>query len=172
MLMKWFLPDEHVNNVYDISPAALKKRGVRGVITDLDNTLVEWDRDDATPELLEWFQSMQANHILVTIISNNSKARVTSFSEPVGVPFIYKARKPMGRAFKRAIKDMGLKKEEVVVVGDQLLTDVFGGNRAGLKTILVVPVSKSDGLITRVNRQIERRLLTFMKKKGLVKWED
>ena len=67
---------------------------------------------------------------------------------------------------------MQLQPDEVVVIGDQLLTDVLGGNRVGLHTILVVPVAQTDGLVTRFNRKIERRIMRNMKKKGLINWEE
>ncbi|MBD7964418.1 MULTISPECIES: YqeG family HAD IIIA-type phosphatase [Fictibacillus] len=171
-MLKHFLPDQHVQNIVDITPEMLVERGVKGIITDLDNTLVEWDRPEATPELIEWFTSIKEKGILITIVSNNTQHRVKSFSDPVGIPFIYSARKPMTKAFKRALKDMKLKNEQVVVIGDQLLTDVLGGNRLGLHTILVVPVASSDGFWTRFNRKIERIILSWMKRKGMLHWEE
>jgi HAD superfamily phosphatase (TIGR01668 family) len=171
-MLKHFLPDQHVQNILDITPEMLVKRGVKGIITDLDNTLVEWDRPEATPELIKWFTSIKEKGILITIVSNNTQHRVRSFSDPVGIPFIYSARKPMTRAFKRALKDMKMKNEEVVVIGDQLLTDVLGGNRLGLHTILVVPVASSDGFWTRFNRKLERIILSWMKRKGMIHWEE
>ncbi|WP_416729035.1 YqeG family HAD IIIA-type phosphatase [Fictibacillus sp. JL2B1089] len=171
-MLKHFLPAQHVQNILDITPEMLVERGVKGIITDLDNTLVEWDRPEATPELIEWFTSIKEKGILITIVSNNTQHRVKSFSDPVGIPFIYSARKPMTKAFKRALKDMKLKNEQVVVIGDQLLTDVLGGNRLGLHTILVVPVASSDGFWTRFNRKIERIILSWMKRKGMLHWEE
>ncbi|MDN4525469.1 YqeG family HAD IIIA-type phosphatase [Fictibacillus fluitans] len=171
-MLKNFLPDEHVQSIFDITPEMLLKRNVKGIITDLDNTLVEWDRPDATPELIKWFSSFKEKGILITIVSNNTQQRVSSFSDPVQIPFIYSARKPMTRAFKRAIRDMNLKRDEIVVIGDQLLTDVLGGNRLKLHTIMVVPVASTDGLWTRVNRKIERMILSWMKRKGMLNWEE
>lgn len=171
-MLKKFLPNEHVNSIFDIRPNQLKKLGIKGVITDLDNTLVEWDRPDATPELLKWVQLMKDNGILITIVSNNNKERVSSFSGPVEVPFIYHARKPMTKAFRQAMKDMKLKKDEIVIVGDQIFTDVLGGNRLGVHTILVVPIARNDGWITKLNRQMEHFLLAWMKRKGMIYWED
>lgn len=171
-MLKHFLPDQHVQNILDITPEMLVERGVKGIITDLDNTLVEWDRPEATPELIKWFTSIKEKGILITIVSNNTQHRVKSFSDPVGIPFIYSARKPMTKAFKRALHDMKLKNEQVVVIGDQLLTDVLGGNRLGLHTILVVPVASSDGFWTRFNRKIERIILSWMKRKGMIHWEE
>lgn len=171
-MLKYFLPDEHVKSILDISPEHLKAKGIKGIITDLDNTLVEWDRPNATPQLIQWFENMREQQIFVTIVSNNHENRVKSFSDPLGIPFIHEARKPLGRAFRKAILQMKLKKEETVVIGDQLLTDVLGGNRNGFHTILVVPVAQTDGFATRVNRLIERRILNWFRKKGMIQWED
>ncbi len=171
-MLKHFLPDQHVKSIFEITPESLKDKGVKGIITDLDNTLVEWDRPQATPKLIEWFDDMRRNEILVTIVSNNNEKRVKSFSDPLQIPFIFQARKPMTRAFNRALKQMGIPKEETVVIGDQLLTDVLGGNRSGFHTILVVPVAQTDGFFTRFNRMIERRILNWFRKQGKLKWED
>lgn len=171
-MLKHFLPDEHVKSVLDITPDDLKNKGMKGIITDLDNTLVEWNRPQATPQLIRWFENMRKNHIHVTIVSNNKERRVKSFSDPLQIPFIFRAKKPLGRAFLQAAERMGIKKEEAVVIGDQLLTDVFGGNRSGFHTILVVPVAQNDGIATKLNRLVERRLLNWFRKKGLIQWED
>ncbi|MDF0728567.1 YqeG family HAD IIIA-type phosphatase [Cytobacillus sp. S13-E01] len=171
-MLKHFLPDEHVKSIFDISPKKLAARGIKGIITDLDNTLVEWDRKSATPQLIEWFRLMKNEGIMVTIVSNNIEQRVKAFSDPLEIPFIFEARKPMVKAFRKAVMEMNLKSEEIVVIGDQLLTDVLGGNRSGLHTILVVPVAQTDGFFTRINRRIERRLLTWMKRKGMLYWEE
>ncbi|WP_042354983.1 YqeG family HAD IIIA-type phosphatase [Bacillus rubiinfantis] len=171
-MLKQFLPKEHFKSVLDISPQALKARGIKGIITDLDNTLVEWDRPSATPQLVKWFEEIKRNNILVTIVSNNNEERVKAFADPLGIPFIYQARKPLVRAFKQALLQMGIKKEEAVVIGDQLLTDVLGGNRSGFHTILVVPVAQTDGLATKFNRFVERRIMNWFRKKGMLQWED
>ncbi|WP_042345761.1 YqeG family HAD IIIA-type phosphatase [Bacillus massiliigorillae] len=171
-MLKLFLPNEHVKSIFEITPQSLVDKGIKGIITDLDNTLVEWDRPNATPKLIEWFKRMEESGIKVTIVSNNDEKRVGAFSEPLQIPFIHRARKPLVRAFNKAILDMGIKKEESVVIGDQLLTDVLGGNRGGFHTILVVPVAQSDGLATKFNRMVERRILTIFKKQGLLQWED
>jgi len=171
-VLKHFLPDEHVKSILDINPQQLKEKGIKGIITDLDNTLVEWDRPSATPQLIKWFDDMKKHDIRVTIVSNNNEDRVKAFSDPLKIPFIFRARKPMVPAFNRALSQMGIKKEEAVVIGDQLLTDVLGGNRSGFYTILVVPVAQTDGFFTRFNRFAERRILNWFRKKGMIQWED
>ncbi|MDQ0216719.1 HAD superfamily phosphatase (TIGR01668 family) [Oikeobacillus pervagus] len=170
--MKKFLPNEHVKSILDIQPEVLIKKGIKAIITDLDNTLVEWDRADATPALIEWFEYMAKHGILITIVSNNNEGRVSSFSKPLNLPYIFRARKPLGKAFRKAVRDMGIKKEEAVVIGDQLLTDILGGNRSGFYTILVTPVAQTDGFWTRINRKVERGILNFFKRRGMIQWED
>ncbi|AXF54654.1 YqeG family HAD IIIA-type phosphatase [Salicibibacter kimchii] len=161
-MLSSMMPDQYAENIYEIDRKALRKKGIKGVITDLDNTLVAWDRTDATPELLEWLDDLHDEGFKITIVSNNKKKRVRTFSEPTGVSFIHSAKKPLKRAFRRATKEMGLKKEEVAVIGDQILTDVLGGNRAGYYTILVVPVSETDGWATKANRKIEQFVMRKM----------
>jgi uncharacterized protein len=171
-LYKRFLPDEFVKDVFHIKPEKLAEKGIKGIITDLDNTLVEWDRPDATPEIIEWLKGMQGAGIQVTIVSNNNEGRVKVFSDPLGIPFVCDARKPLLKSFVKARKLMGIEKEETVVIGDQLLTDILGGNRKGLHTILVVPVATSDAFFTKFNRMIERRIMAGLKRRGLITWEE
>lgn len=167
-----FIPSQYVRSVFDITPESLLDKGIRGIITDLDNTLVEWDRPEATPMLIDWLKNMKDSGIQVVIVSNNNELRVKSFSDPLGIPFIYQARKPMGKAFRKALKIMSVKRENVVVIGDQMLTDIFGGNRNKLHTILVLPVAQSDGFFTRFNRMVERRIMKRLKDKGYMTWEE
>lgn len=167
-----FVPSQYVKTVFDITPEMLLKKDIRGIITDLDNTLVEWDRPEATPMLIDWLRSMKEAGIQVVIVSNNNELRVKSFADPLGIPFIYQARKPMGRAFRKALKLMDVSRDRVVVIGDQMLTDIFGGNLNKLHTILVLPVAKSDGFFTRFNRLVERRIMKRLKDKGQIMWEE
>ncbi|WP_318615116.1 YqeG family HAD IIIA-type phosphatase [Sporosarcina sp. YIM B06819] len=171
-MYNYFLPDEYVKNVFHIQPEKLMERGVKGIITDLDNTLVEWDRPDATAEIIEWLKSMKDVGIQVMIVSNNNINRVKAFCEPHGIPFICDARKPLRKSFKKALITMAIEKEQAVFIGDQMMTDILGGNRAGLHTILVVPVASSDGFFTKFNRMMERRIMANLKRKGMLKWEE
>ncbi|MFJ8512671.1 YqeG family HAD IIIA-type phosphatase [Lysinibacillus xylanilyticus] len=171
-MYNFLLPDEFVTSIYEITPEKLQDLGIKGIITDLDNTLVEWDRADATEELVIWLRIMKESGIRVIIASNNKEARVKQFAEPLGIPYIHKARKPLRNAFYSAIVQLGLRPKEVVMVGDQLLTDVMGANRLGLHTVLVKPVAQSDGLVTKFNRFIERRVFNNLKRKGISTWEE
>lgn len=171
-MLKKFLPKGFVENIFHIQPSHLNDRGIKGIIIDLDNTLVAWDCLDATAEIIDWLAAIQQAGVRVVIVSNNNEARVQRFAEPLQIPFIAKANKPLGGAFKRALKQLGTKKAETVVVGDQLLTDIFGGNRQKIHTILVNPVATSDAKITTFNRNLESFIKERLRKRGLVYWEE
>ncbi len=171
-MLKRFLPKDYKRSIFEITPEYLQERNIKGIITDLDNTLVEWYRPEATPEIIEWYKRMQKNGISVMIVSNNKKKRVSGFAKPHGIPYLYDAQKPRSKSFKKALDLMGLDIDETVVIGDQLLTDIWGGNRQGFHTILVAPVAKTDAIWTKLNRRIERWILRWFEKKGLLEWEE
>lgn len=164
--MRLFLPKRHVKSIFEIEPAHLISEGKKGIVVDLDNTLVPWNVAHATDEVIEWIEKMQRADLKVTIFSNNNKERVSAFADPIGVPYIYKARKPLGRSFKKAARQMGIKQSELAVIGDQLLTDILGGNMSGAYPILVVPIVQSDAPITKFNRRIERIILNYFYRRG------
>jgi uncharacterized protein len=172
-LFRKLIPRLSVRSIYEIDLQALWQTGIRGIITDLDNTLVGAKHPSATPELSNWLLQVSAMGFKVVIVSNNSKLRVSRFSDPLSIPYIFSARKPGHAPFRRALGMMDLNPEQAVVVGDQMLTDVLGGNRLGLHTILVVPISlKDEGFFTRINRRIEKVAIAWMRRKGLMKWEE
>ena len=171
MLSK-FLPNQFVKSVFEIQPEELKDKGIKAIITDLDNTLVEWDRTHPTEQVKQWVKTMQDANIQITVVSNNNESRCQIFTQSLGIDFIPAARKPLAKAFVEATRRMGVEKDEVVVMGDQVMTDVLGGNRAGYHTILVIPVAQTDGFWTKFNRKVERIILNKFRKQGLLKWED
>lgn len=166
------MPKEFVRSVFDLTPEKLQSLGIKGIITDLDNTLVEWDRALATAELEIWLQTMQDAGIQIIIASNNGEDRVKKFADPVGLPYLYRAKKPLLGAFKEALIQLDLNPNEVMMLGDQMLTDMMGANRMKLHTILVKPVANSDGLVTKFNRAIERKVYKHLAKKGIPTWEE
>jgi len=171
-LLRLFLPTKHVDSFLDITPEILKDLGKKGVIIDLDNTLIAWNQAHATEEVIQWLSSMKENNIKVIVFSNNNEDRVTLFANPLDIPYVFFAKKPLKRGFKKAIKLLGLDKSEIVVIGDQLLTDILGGNRSGLDTILVVPLVQSDAKITKFNRNMERMILNHFYRKGKLTRRD
>lgn len=157
--MQRFRPAEYVRTIYDIDLHMLRQRGVRGIICDLDNTLVAWDESSTGPELRHWIAEAKQAGLGVCIVSNNGKNRVGEFARSLGLPFVANAAKPRRRAFRRAMELLGTSPAETAVVGDQVFTDVFGGNRQGLHTILVVPISRQEFIGTRLVRLLEQFVL-------------
>ncbi|MNO14537.1 UMP phosphatase [compost metagenome] len=168
-----FLPKLRVDSVFDIDLDDLYAKGYRGIITDLDNTLVGAKAPLATPELILWFEKVKKAGFKLVIVSNNNLDRVSVFAAPLNIEFVHKARKPSGSAFQRAMKMMDLGPQETIVLGDQMMTDVLGGNRQGLYTVLVLPIAVADeGFGTRINRRLERIVKRRLGKSGLWLEED
>ncbi|MGI5875375.1 MAG: YqeG family HAD IIIA-type phosphatase [Dethiobacteria bacterium] len=166
---KLLCPWMYVSNVHKIELDELQKKGIRGIIIDLDNTLVPWNGNEVFPEVLEWMIGVKERGFKICIVSNNDFDRGNELAEYFDVPAIWKAVKPRRRAFRQAIKIMGLKASEVAVVGDQVFTDILGGNRLGLYTILVLPMNKREFFGTRCVRQVEKIILFALRRKGLIK---
>ena len=171
MLTK-FKPNFYKPSIFEITPEFLQLHGIKGIITDLDNTLVEWDRVQATENVVEWFENMKEHGIQIAIVSNNNEERVRAFANPHGILFFHRAKKPSTIQFEKATESFRLKRGEVCVIGDQLLTDIFGGNRFGAHTILVQPVASTDGFWTKFNRKIEKMIFYFLRKQGNLTWEE
>ena len=165
-MIKILQPKLFVQSVYDIDLARLAARGMRGLILDLDNTLVGWNQPEASQELVEWLGRVKARQLKTCIVSNNLGDRVERFSRRVGVMAIAKAAKPRRRAFREAMRKMGTHQQQTAVVGDQVFTDIFGGNRLGLFTILVKPLNERELWTTQLVRHIERAVVSRQESAG------
>ena len=149
-----------MKSVVGITTRFLAANGIKGLVVDVDNTLAK--HDCPTPEqfAVQWIDAMKQAGIKVVIISNNAKERVQPFSDALGVPFVYDAKKPLNKGYKQALKMMGLTKREVAMVGDQIFTDMLGGNLAGLTTILVNPIdTDTDIAQIRFKRTLENLIV-------------
>lgn len=154
-----YRPDFCVPAVYDLKPESLREQGIRAVLVDLDNTLIAWDNPDGTPELRDWLDAMTEADMPVVVVSNNKHSRVERAVAPFHVDFVSRAMKPFTRGIDQAIDRYGFDRKEVVMVGDQLMTDIRAAHRAGIRSILVKPLVASDAWVTKFNRWRERRIL-------------
>ncbi len=152
-------PRAEVETVYDIDLRALAARGIRGLILDLDNTIVPWGTWQAAPELFSWIAAVKIAGLALCIVSNNAGARVRHLASALGVPAVTTAFKPSPGAFVRALGLMGTTRATTALVGDQVLTDILGGNMLGLHTILVRPQSHREFPLTRLVRLAEHLFL-------------
>lgn len=159
MLVDFLRPKQIYKSIFDIPLEQLYSDGIRGVIIDLDNTLTEWNSSELSRQTLEWLRRAERIGLRLCFVSNNSDERVRRIAETVDVPFVARARKPRRRSFLRAMELMQTGKEETAVIGDQIFTDMLGGNRLGLLTILVTPISRREFIGTRFMRLLERLVL-------------
>ncbi|QOD86468.1 YqeG family HAD IIIA-type phosphatase [Weissella viridescens] len=160
-----FTPTWMLDAIYHLTPEQLNAQGIKAVLTDLDNTLIAWNNPDGTPELHDWLDEMRAAGITVMIVSNNSADRVERVAKPLDLPFVSRALKPNTKGLKEAQHALDLEPNELVMVGDQLLTDVWASNRAGIRSILVKPLIETDQWNTKINRFFEKGLKKRVMKK-------
>ena len=163
-MLKTFYPYQWVDSTYDIPWDEWYAKGIRGVIFDVDNTLVPHDApaDERAMALFAKFREMGMQTCLV---SNNKEPRVKSFSEQVGGShYVYKAGKPSKKGYLAAMKKMGTKKKTTLFVGDQLFTDVWGANRTGIRSILVKPINPKEEIQIVLKRYPEKLVLFFYKR--------
>ena len=163
-MIKKLYPTEYIASVYDLKLDELKAQGMKGIIFDIDNTLVPYDEIEPNDKVIALFESIRAAGFKITLVSNNTEDRVVKFNEKLKVFALHKAQKPLTKNLKKALTLMQCKREEAVIVGDQVFTDVYGGNKAGIKTILVHAVSDKDEWKTKVKRGIERKIIKSYQK--------
>lgn len=166
MFLERFVPKQVVSSVHEIDPAWLREKQLSGIITDLDNTLIAAKETEIDSKLAQWLENMKRSGIPIVILSNNKKSRVAAFADAHGIPYIPRAYKPARKSFAMAIQQLEMEPEQVLMLGDQLLTDVLGGNRMGLYTVLVQPISPIEGVGTRINRVLERMIMYLLKRRG------
>lgn len=158
-MKKLLMPDLYYESVFFIDNKELKRRGIEGIIIDIDNTLVPWDVKEANAKVINFIDDILQQGFKVCIISNNTKKRVDKFNEMLRLPSIHRAGKPKLTPYLKAMKLLNTNKQNTAVIGDQLFTDVLGGNRLGLFTILVAPMSSKEFIWTRFVRKLERIVL-------------
>ncbi|MBA1336985.1 MAG: hypothetical protein HPY66_3421 [Firmicutes bacterium] len=165
-MLERLAPDEYVKSIFDIDLDVLKEKGIRGLIIDVDNTLVSWETKTADRRILDWFFVLETKGFRACILSNNTKDRVVKFTEQIRIPAVYRAAKPRKKAFLKAMRAMGTGDKETAVIGDQIFTDVYGGKRLKLYTILVMPVAEREFFTTRFARKVERKIIKNLVKRG------
>ena len=167
-MLHQFCPTLRARDVAEITPAFLEERGIRALVLDLDNTLVPWHGREVAPSVSQWIESMHAAGISLCIVSNTHRpGRLKELAATLGVQYVPSGGKPRRRGFHRAMEAMGVTADATAVVGDQVLTDIWGGNRCGLLTILVDPLSPVEFVGTRVvSRRVERLLLRLLASQG------
>lgn len=162
-MFKKFFPDTVICSTYDIDFEKLYQEGIRGLLFDIDNTLVPHGApaDDRAEAL---FTKLRAIGFKCCLISNNKEERVLMFNKNIRADYIYDAHKPSKTGYERAMKLMGTNRSNTVFIGDQLFTDVYGAKRAGIRNILVRPIHPKEEIQIVFKRKLEKIVLYFYKK--------
>ena len=163
--MSLFVPDFVFDDFYSITPEFLKENGIFAIVSDIDNTLVTYDDEKPTLRVLSWLESLKSADIKISFVSNNSHERVRIFNESLGFFAVGKSGKPFKKNVLYAIEYMNVPKENVCMLGDQIFTDVFAGQNAGIKTIFVPPIKDRTDILTRSKRILEIPFLKKFRKK-------
>lgn len=163
MFLQAFYPKEYVDSAYEIPYESFYKKGIRGVIFDVDNTLVPHGAP-ADDRAVKLFEQLRTLGFSTCLMSNNKEPRVASFAARVESRYIFKAGKPASGGYRKAMELMGTTETTTLFVGDQLFTDVYGANRTGIYGILVKPIHPKEEIQIVLKRYLERIVLYFYKK--------
>ena len=169
-MIKKLIPTYYYNSIYDIDFNQLYESGKRLILTDLDNTLISYKESMPKDDLKSLINNLKNIGFEIIIVSNSNKGiRAKKFAEILDIKYTKLSLKPLKRGINKAIKKLASKKylkSEIILFGDQLMTDIFGANRAKIDSILVKPIDKlTDILPTRINRKLEIHFLKKIKKK-------
>jgi hypothetical protein len=166
-----FCPTWTASSVTEIDPGFFARHGIRAVILDLDNTLVPWRSDTITSEVSAWVRRMREAGLRLCILSNTHRpGRLSRLAEALEIPYVPRSSKPRRAGFHRAMAILEAGPTETAVIGDQVLTDIWGGNRCRLMTVLVDRLSNHEFVGTRwINRRIESLVLSRLRRRGLLR---
>ena len=159
-----FFPDEYVASTYVIQFEKLYEEGYRGLVFDIDNTLVPHGAP-ADARAIKLFERLKEIGFHCCLISNNQEARVKMFNKDVNVDYVYNAHKPSTKNYKKAMEIMETDLSNTIFIGDQLFTDVYGAKRTGMRNILVKPINPKEEIQIVLKRYLEKIVLYFYKRK-------
>lgn len=162
-MLKKCIPNLKISDVYALDFVKLKEQGIRGIIFDVDNTLESHTIKEPSEKAVGLIREAQNQGFGVCIVSNGSSDRVKKFNKKINVEAIPNAYKPLKRGYQKALDALGTKASETAFVGDQVFTDIYGGNRMGLYTILVDPIEQIENNFFYVKRYFERFILNKIK---------
>ncbi|MCJ7856488.1 YqeG family HAD IIIA-type phosphatase [Lachnospiraceae bacterium NSJ-143] len=164
-MLERFFPDLYVKSIFDIPTEELKKRGIKALVFDIDNTVAPFDVAEPDDRTAGLFKSFASEGFSLCLLSNNNKERVELFNRKLGAIAVFKAGKPGIKKLNEAMKNMGSDKSSTAVIGDQVFTDMYCAHRAGVLAIYTEPICSRDQLITKVKRGAERFVLNIYKRR-------
>jgi HAD superfamily phosphatase (TIGR01668 family) len=164
--MSFCKPDSYLHSLAQVSVDGLVATGVRAVLLDVDNTIVARGSAEVSPPALSWINAAVEAGLRVCLVSNNWHSTVLGHARALGLPIVYRAVKPLPFAFLAALRKLGARRRSSVVIGDQLVTDIFGAHLLGMRGILVLPLVERDLWHTLALRRVERLFLGGLRPEG------
>jgi uncharacterized protein len=166
-MLKKLYPNIYVNSIYEIDYLKLQKKGIKNLIFDIDNTLAPFDIKEPDEALITHIKDLKFKGFNICLVSNNNKTRVEGFNQKLQLHAVHKAGKPKKSGLDRAVNYLGVNHEYIALIGDQIFTDVYGGNRLGIYTILVKPIEKRDEFTVKLKRGVESLVIKkYLKSKN------
>ncbi len=161
-----FWPDAVFHRITSVTPQYLQQHNIRAIVLDIDNTLTAHDSQHLSPAVEQWLVQRKAEGIRFAVSSNNGEERVAPFAEKIGVQWVSKAKKPARSGFKRAQALLGVPKEQMALIGDQLFTDVLGARLYGIHAIRVEPMAPDIKWFILFKRKLEKPFIHSYQKHG------
>lgn len=168
-------PDVYIDNITTLSLDYLKRNNIKGIIVDMDNTLLNHKTQMKLKGLEEWVDKMKKNGIKIVIVTNSIKRNnVIRTSKYYDIPYIYAALKPFAFGINKGKRMLDLKNEEIAVVGDQIFTDILGANRKNMHSVLVLPIKrKKESFVTKILRKFENKIIqNYLKEHKMITKEN
>lgn len=164
--MRILSPYLMLDKLTEVTPSMLAAEGILGILLDVDNTMTTHDHPRPAKGVAEWAEEMRSAGIKLIIVSNNSAKRVEPFARLMGLDYVANGRKPLTRGFREACRRLGIKPREALVAGDQIFTDIMGGNLLGAKTLLTVPLELEPIPFFKLKRRMEKPIIKRYKRKS------
>lgn len=168
-MLELFKPDMYVKDIYSIDYNKLKSYGIKCILFDLDNTLVPYHKKKPSRKIKDFIEKLKDMGFKVIIISNSNKKRLTPFKNLLEVDCSASSKKPLQGKFKKVLVEYKYSQSEVAMIGDQIITDIYGGNNMGIFTILVKPINNKEAIFTKINRNIENIIIKKLEKRNIFK---
>lgn len=172
-MCKIFIPYGHAQNIYEIPIEFYKKLNIKVLMMDLDNTLDSYKLYTPTERAVNYIEELKKNDIRPIVVSNNKGKRVKSYADALNIEYVSGARKPLPFKLNKAINTFGINREELLFIGDQMMTDVLATHFARVRMILTEKLVKEDQWTTHINRIFGRIIRHHLKKKNkLIDWRE
>ncbi len=166
-MFKRFFPHLYIDSIFAIPFDELLESKIQNLIFDIDNTLAPFDVPYPDEKLIKFLADLKGKGFHICLLSNNNKKRVDLFNEKLSLHSVYKAGKPALKGINKAISLLHANEKNVAIIGDQIFTDVWCGNRKGIYTILVKPIANKDELLVKVKRGFEKFVINIYLKERL-----